>query len=83
MKKYDIIIADPPWPYDSARMAQKENKEKFKDVGVNDEYETMSMEEMLSLMSSCHPMTILSSFHSTQTVEPLHPSHWDQQDSDF
>jgi len=49
MKKYDVILADPPWPYDSARMAQKENKDKFKKVGVNDEYTTMSMEEMCSL----------------------------------
>ena len=32
MKKYDIILADPPWPYKKARMAQKENKDKFKKV---------------------------------------------------
>ena len=49
MKKYNIIVADPPWPYDSARMAQKQNKDKFRPVGVQDEYDTLSIQEMKAL----------------------------------
>ncbi len=49
MKKYDVILADPPWPYKAARMAQKENKDKFKKVGVSDQYDTMTMQELKSL----------------------------------
>lgn len=49
MKQYDIILVDPPWPYDQARMAQHQNKDKFQAVGIDDEYETMTMEEMKNL----------------------------------
>ena len=46
MKKYDIILADPPWPYNSRRMAQNNGTHI---AGIEDEYVTMSMEEMCSL----------------------------------
>lgn len=46
MKKYDIILADPPWPYNSRRMAQNNGTHI---AGIEDEYATMSMEEMCAL----------------------------------
>ena len=46
MKKYNIILADPPWPYNSKRMVLDNGKGV---TGINDEYETMTMEDMYDL----------------------------------
>ena len=45
-KKYNIILADPPWPYTSRRMIQKNGKHA---AGIKDEYSTMSIEDMMNL----------------------------------
>lgn len=46
MKKYDIILADPPWPYDSKRMVLESGTSI---TGIEDEYETMSVSDMCDL----------------------------------
>lgn len=44
--KYDIILADPPWPYDAPRMVLEKGT---KTEGVDDRYPTMKFEDLLSL----------------------------------
>jgi len=46
VKKYDIILADPPWPYDSRRMVLENGTSV---TGIEDEYSVMTMEDMYSL----------------------------------
>lgn len=51
-KKYNVIIMDPPWPYTSRRMVQDNGK---RAAGIDDEYQTMSIDDManLPLQSVC------------------------------
>jgi len=44
--KYDIILADPPWPYDSRRMVCESGTAIG---GVEDHYSTMTAEDLYSL----------------------------------
>jgi N6-adenosine-specific RNA methylase IME4 len=45
-KKYNVIVMDPPWPYTSRRMVQDGGK---KMAGIDDEYSTMSIDDMAKL----------------------------------
>lgn len=51
-KKYNIVLVDPPWPYNSRRMVQDNGRNA---VGIDDEYSTMSMDEMkaLPILNAC------------------------------
>lgn len=55
-KKYNIIVADPPWMYSSQRMVQRD---KF--TGVDDEYDTMTLQDMcdLPIQSVCDTKCVL------------------------
>jgi len=46
LKKYRIILADPPWPYNSRRMVMENGKTI---IGIEDEYQTIGMDEMCNL----------------------------------
>ena len=46
MKKYDIILADPPWPYKARRMVQDNGTTV---TGIEDEYDTMTMTDLCTL----------------------------------
>ncbi len=46
VKQYDIILADPPWPYNSKRMVMESGKTI---IGVEDEYQTIGMNELCNL----------------------------------
>ena len=46
LKKYDIILADPPWPYNSKRMVLEKGTSI---TGVDDEYNTLTMKDLCSL----------------------------------
>lgn len=57
-KKYNIILADPPWPYTSRRMVQDNGNSA---AGISDEYSTMSIQEMMDLpiQNVCAPNCVL------------------------
>ena len=44
--KYDVIVADPPWPYESKRMVLQNGQHT---EGVSDRYDVMTMDDMLEL----------------------------------
>ena len=51
MKDYNIILADPPWPYTARRMVQTLDKKTgtYHFMGIEDEYTTMTMADLCAL----------------------------------